>query len=619
VELLFPRYAAFPRVKGERLVWAREGHRGQGPGWRVRLSVHRYGPLAYFLGIITAVLVPLILGYIGLSEYLSSPNAAARYGHGWADIVFYDLQLLVLSAAPTQGPGPYPVPLGVARLLAPAIAGLATVGALWLLLSEQWRRWSAAGARRHCIVAGDGTVALELARRLREENRKVVLATASDDTLSVARHSGLLSVRGDPVDPGTLRAAGVARAAELYACAADSVVNAGIALRARDELPATRRRPLSAYALVRDAELVVALRARRIGAADDPRLRVDFFDVEGMAARKLLDRHPLPADGQDRASVVIVGFGQLGLAVLREIARRYPRPPAGRPIDVVIKNAAESEVAAAVHAFSAISDNLSLRYGTAAELPGSGECTVFVCLEGADHALREGLTLAHSLAGKPARIVVCLSESWPLAGVLAAPGGLIDDIVGSISTFGVIQEACLPADIRANFSEQLGRAIHDAYVAMETAKGNTEATNPSVAPWERLSSELRSSSLAQAADIGAKIDAIGAVVIPRSAAAPAFAFSDREIEILAQMEHDRWKRQRTAAGWRYGERRDDSRRLHPDLLDWASLSEEAKDKDRNAVRTLPTTLHDAGFQILRLPDNANRPIGHGASPARSAT
>ena len=45
----------------------------------------------------------------------------------------------------------------------------------------------------------------------------------------------------------------------------------------------------------------------------------------------------------------------------------------------------------------------------------------------------------------------------------------------------------------------------------------------------------------------------------------------------------------------------DERKIHPDLLPWDALSEADKDKDRNASASLPATLHDAGFQILRLP------------------
>lgn len=581
-----------------------ERDRERASRWRVRLLLSLYGPLARFLGVVAIGLAPLIVGYVGLREYLSGPQAAATYGHGWADILFYDLQLPLMAAGPTQGPGPYPVLLGIARLLAPTVAGLATLGTLSLLLAEQWRRWSAATARGHSVVAGDGTVALELARRLRQEGRRVVLASASasDDVLAQAHRSRLLGVRGDPADPGTLRAAGIARAAELFACTTEGFVNAGIALRARDELSAAGRQPLSAYALVRDAELDVALRARRIGAAGDPRLRLDFFDIEGIAARKLLDEHPLPVGQQRQASVVIVGFGQLGQAILREVARRYPPQPGESPIDVVIRNATESEVTAAVTAFPAIGVSCSLRYGTMPELPQTGECTVFVCLDGTDDALREGLAMSHVLAGRRGRVVVCMGEASPLSGVLAARSGLIDDVMGRLTLFGVIQEACVPADIRADFTERLARAIHDAYIALETANGSTEATNPSMVAWERLPDQLRQSNIAQAADIGTKIEAIGAVVIPQSGADPGFTFTVQEVESLSRMEHDRWMRERTAAGWKYGQQRDNARKLHPDLRDWAYLSDEAKDKDRNAIRTLPATLRDAGFQILRLPE-----------------
>jgi hypothetical protein len=60
-------------------------------------------------------------------------------------------------------------------------------------------------------------------------------------------------------------------------------------------------------------------------------------------------------------------------------------------------------------------------------------------------------------------------------------------------------------------------------------------------------------------------------------------------------------REREQAGWTYGPHRDDKRKIHPDLRDWVYLTDVDKDKDRSAIRTLPATLHEAGFQILRLP------------------
>ncbi len=229
---------------------------------------------------------------------------------------------------------------------------------------------------------------------------------------------------------------------------------------------------------------------------------------------------------------------------------------------------------------------------------------VYVCLDADDDALSEGLAMAHSLVSRRGHVVVCMRESSPFAGVLAARSGLIDDVMGRLSVFGVIEEACVPSNIRDDFTEQLARSIHRAYVAMETANGKTPATNPSMVPWESLSEDLRRSNIAQAVDIGDKMDAIGAIIVPESADVPEFHFTDGEVERLAVQEHERWMRDRLSQGWRYGQTRNNERKIHPDLQPWAALSAADKDKDRNAIRTLPETLRDAGFQILRLPPDS---------------
>jgi RyR domain-containing protein/TrkA family protein len=584
----------------------------RGAGWWSTVIALVYAPFARFLGVLAVAIFALIIGGIGLDQYLTGPHAPAGFGHSFWDIVFYDLQLPVLSSAPTQGPGPYPVLLGIARILAPVSTFLAAVGTLFLLLGEQWRRVQVAAARYHAIVVGDGPVALKLAGNLHAEKRKlvllspkVVLVSSDDETLTRGRQAKLVGYRGDPSDPVTLRAARVVRATELYACTSQGTVNAAIALRARDEVPASRKQPLRGYAQVRDAELGVALRARRIGVGGDPRLRLDFFTVEDIAARRLFGKHPLTSAGDGPVQVVISGFGYLGQAVLIEVAHQQQALPGRPPADVVIRHASEEQVMKLADAFPAIRDNCSITYAEPPAFPAVGEYTVYVCLDADDDdALSEGLAMAHSLVSRRGHVVVCMRESSPFAGVLAARSGLIDDVMGKLSVFGVIEEACVPSNIRDDFTEQLARSIHGAYVAMEAADGNTPATNPSMVPWESLPEDLRRANIDQAADIGYKMEAIGAIIVPQSAGAPEFQFTDEEVERLAEQEHERWMRDRLSQGWRYGQPRDDERKIHPDLQPWAALSEADKDKDRNAIRTLPGTLHDAGFQILRLPPDS---------------
>jgi hypothetical protein len=314
------------------------------------------------------------------------------------------------------------------------------------------------------------------------------------------------------------------------------------------------------------------------------------------------DYPPTLADG-GLARVVISGFGRLGQAVLRELARRRQMMAWSAPAQVVLWHATAQEVAKVTDAFPVISGNCTIIYGDARELPGTGEYTVYVCLEDNDEALSEGLAIAHSLASRRGRVVVCMPEYDPLAPVLAARSGSVDDVMGRLSVFEVLQEACVPAAIRDDFTEQLARSIHKAYVAMQVSNGETPATDPWTVPWEKLPENLRQSNITQAADIGAKLEAIGAIAVPQSASAPLFAFTDPEIELLAQLEHQRWMREMLAAGWKYGEPRDDARKTHPGLRDWDYLSEPENDKYRNAIRTIPATLRDAGYQILRLPPN----------------
>jgi hypothetical protein len=569
-------------------------------GVRSRASLAAVLPdktLVRWLIVVGIAVAALILGYVGLHEYLSA-HKTPEYGRGWADILYYDLQLFLLSAAPAQDPGPFPVALGIARFLAPAVSAAATVETVRLLLSEQLRRWSSASASRHAIVTGDGPVPVELAHRLRTQYRKVVLVTSVAPGPDQVRDRRLRGVSGDLTDASTLRAAGVRRADVLYACAELSATNAATALRAREILQADGR-SLTTYAQVRDAEICIALRARRIGAKDDLRFRLDFFSLEDAASRVLLDKYPLAVGDARSAQVVIAGFGRLGRAVLRESARRAV--PGGTPLDVRICGDGAETLQKFLDVFPLVARNCSVVWDDEALVRTAGDkpVLIFVCLPDNDDALSAGLAAAHSLTARHDRVVICMAEPSPLGAVLSGQGALLDDVEGRLAVFDVIEEACVPDKIREDLADQLARAIHRAYVENQAAQGASRVSNQSMRPWEELPDYLKESNLEQAAHIGIKLSMIDCVVVPESASAPDFAFTGAEIELLAQAEHARWVQERQARGYVYGPERTGNQ--HPDLADWEHLSAGAREKDRDAIRELPAILHEAGFQILRLP------------------
>lgn len=551
--------------------------------------------LARFLGVLAVAVAALVLGYAGLSQYLSR-HVGGDFGRGWSDILFYDIQLLFFTAGPTQGAGPFPVALGIARFLAPASTALATLETLSLLLGDQLRLLSAALASGHAVVTGDGPVALAIARRLRERHRKVVLVSEREGAAAQGRQHRLLGVSGDPADAETLRRVGLGRASVLYACSDLGTTNAATALRAR-ELSRAGGKPLACYAQVADGALCAALRARRIGAGGDARFRLDFFSLADTAAHVLLDRYPVVLAGGRPVRTEIIGFGPLGQAVLLEIARR--RQPGGPRVPVALRGVAASEGAAFAEAFPVVARNSLLGCEGAERSAAGPPGLVFVCLPGNEETLSAGLAEAAALAGERSHVVICLSTPSPFGPVLSGRAGLLDNKEERLSVFGVVEEACVPDVIREDLVNQLARAIHRAYVANCAARGDTPEVNKSMRPWEELPDDLKDANIHQAEEIGVSLRAVDSEVVPESAgAAPDFSFSDSEVELLARMEHERWLKERRAKGYAYGPVREG--RQHPDLVDWESLSATAKEKDRDYIRGLPAILSDAGFRIIRL-------------------
>jgi hypothetical protein len=548
------------------------------------------GALIRGLAVLAIAILALVLGFLGLHTFLVH-HAGNTFGTSWADTSYYDLQLFLLASAPLNGPGPFPVPLEIARVLAPVTTVLAGLEALRLLLGEQIRRWTAAYAPNHAIVTGDGPIAIELARRLRKGSfRTVVLAGARPETVDQIRELQLLDIAGDPSDLNTLRAAGIARASIVYACADHSATNAATALRAREFTKDTGHE-LLVYALVRDAEISTALRARRIGVRSDRRFRLEFFSIEGLAARALLDRYP----ACDRT--VIVGFGRLGQAVLHEIARRHD-PSRRALVTVTDLDGRPDQIAAFLKDYPAVARNCEVTITSVIPEPQSDiSTTIVVCLPENEQGLRVGLDALRRPASASDIIVICMSERSPFADTFNKD--LLDDVHGRLRIFDVLEEACVPDRIKADVIDQLARAIHRAYLDECVARGESPQVNRSMRPWEELSDDLKHANAEQAMHIGDKLEAINCVLVPESDLVPDFAFTDKEMEQLAEMEHERWMRERAGYGYSYGPERDGTH--HPDMAEWAVLSEGAKNKDRDVIRHLPDILRQAGFQILRLP------------------
>jgi hypothetical protein len=148
--------------------------------------------------------------------------------------------------------------------------------------------------------------------------------------------------------------------------------------------------------------------------------------------------------------------------------------------------------------------------------------------------------------------------------------------------------------------EAIARARHANYVEEQDARGEAASDNPSLVPWDELPESLQQSNRRFAQGVSEKLDAIGVTAVPGGASdEERFEFTDDELEMLARMEHDRWAGDLARDGWTPGPEKDPELKRHPLLVAWDELSEADRDKDRDAVRNVPSTLRSAGYRIVR--------------------
>jgi hypothetical protein len=578
-----------------------------------------------------------VLGLVGLRQ---GPDAA----HSWGDTVYNTLQLYVLGSDPLQDYPAVPVPLQAARFLAPLFIVALGVETGRLLLAGELRKFRSRTARRHAVVCGDTPFAQALADQLFATGHRVVVVRAAPFGPLELRHRRLLGVAGDARTAAVLRAAGLRRARYLYICGDDDQVNHRVSVTAGTELQLRRSSP-RIYVQLNRQQTCHSLQARRLGAAGTNRFRLDYFHVDDIAARMLYRRHPLHPPAADQAPVrlLISGEGSFPRVLLVETARYWRAVGGGRDklhIDVIGADAGRTvatlqarfpflDSACRVHAHNELLDTWLPRVTRRARersevgvsdagLGGSGWQPsgaperrqrfqpryerIYLCHRDEQRMLDLALESPQLWQAVGEAVFVATYHASALAE--AFHGGehndLLDEVGGKLVVYPIITRACDANLIADDLTERLARRFHQRYLDVaRTVPGPVSGV-----AWSQLPEQMRNANRAQVQGIAAKMQALGCVIAVRNGEDG--VITERELELLAELEHSRWCDERRSRGWRHGARRDDRRRAHPDLVDWSELGEASRDKARDAVRYMSEMLADEGFTIVRLNEE---PIG----------
>lgn len=144
--------------------------------------------------------------------------------------------------------------------------------------------------------------------------------------------------------------------------------------------------------------------------------------------------------------------------------------------------------------------------------------------------------------------------------------------------------------------ERMAAEVHDLYI--EHIK-----TNHFLSEYETYYSELpeanKEANRAFVRNIPQSIERMGFSIVAIGNKNEIKQFLPNEIESLAEMEHERWTKEKLDKGWQYGNHKDNDHKLHPCLVSWRDLPEGEREKDRILVKRIPQILAGVGYGILR--------------------
>ncbi|MEJ2887746.1 NAD-binding protein [Actinomycetospora aeridis] len=516
------------------------------------------------------------LGYVGFEQMAADPPAnTVPDGSRPVEYVYFTLQLFLLDAAPLQQGVRLPIPLEIARFLAPASTalGLVLAGQVVLDAAIQATRvrffWTA-----HTVVCGSGVPALLVARSVSEAGSSCVVVDPSADATRWARwpearvgKGPVLRIGGDPRDSGTLRGARVATAALVVVVMGDDTASADVAATVCGT--PRHRRDARCMVEMRSPGLADVLfrRTMSTGTARPP----EFFDPAAAAARRLLKTYrPEGAAGP----VVVLGEGPVHDALSSALGRRRTSGRLGHDPHICGPETRGAQVRA-------------LRPGL-----------VFVCTPDVGAGVRIGFQTAHALRERSVDVVVTLGPSVALGDVVSgareAPAGPVGK--AQLRTFAEVRDVYSVAALRNRdeILEALAQEVHASYLAHALAR---KRKGPAVVPWEELDETFRASNREQAQSFGSLLRSVGAVLLPSEGDDDGLSdivLTTEEVDSLAEHEHRRWvaERRRTRPTEEDGTE-------DPDLRPWAELPEETRKKDREAILAMPTLLRRVGFRAVR--------------------
>ena len=127
-----------------------------------------------------------------------------------------------------------------------------------------------------------------------------------------------------------------------------------------------------------------------------------------------------------------------------------------------------------------------------------------------------------------------------------------------------------------------------------------EMQDPEMAAWDKLDEYYKEGHRSQIRYMGERLEAYDVSiglrpVLPNTTDAISELYGPI-LELLSEIEHERWMRDKKADGWRLG-KYDRELKLTPELVPYDELDDDTKELIRKSLRSLPSYLKEIGYEL----------------------
>jgi hypothetical protein len=563
-------------------------------------------------------LAALLLGLIGFTKN----GIATGDERTFLDSLYLTLGLLSMNSGSV--PGPVSWELQVARFLVPALAAYTALLALAMVFTQQSQQVKLWFMREHVIICGLGGKGVRLANQFRDIGQKVVVIEADEANawIEASRSSGAVVLNGNASDPEMLRKARLNRARYLISVVGDDGKNAEVAVQAEKLSHEREDGTLTCSIHIVDPQLWYLLREKELDIAADSHFRLELFNIFDRGASLLLKTHS-PWAGEQGEQIcdmhlVLIGLGKLGQSLVIQAASQWREQRLNadqrlrfKIIDLDAKQKVETlcvrypNLEEVCELEPLQMDVRSADFQSAEFLYNeSGNCdvdSVYVCMDNDSLGLRTGLILYQKIRDHNIPVIVRMVENAGLA-VLLKDNDKNKSTCKNLHAFPLLDQTCTPDLILRGTHEVLARELHAAYLEGVESSDKVENQDTSLVPWDELSEYTKEKNRNQADHILIMLNKAGYRIIPlRDWNAADFRIEEKDIKIMAPLEHARWCQEKISEGWKYGPDKDDEQNTNPNLVPWENLRRDGINKSEKFIRDLPKVLARAGFQVEKQP------------------